>query len=165
MPFPYYLSVTVHVLAAMLWLGGMFFLALIGAPVLRGVEPPELRSRLFDALGRKFRSVGWLTLGVLLLTGVINLYYRGAFRADAWRTAEFWGSAWGRALAWKLVAVTVMLVVEGYHDWVLGPRAGQLVPGSPESLAMRRQASIYARVSAVCGVVIVIAAVRLARGG
>ena len=39
----YNLVVTLHVLAALFWLGGMFFLALVGAPVLRAVEPPELR--------------------------------------------------------------------------------------------------------------------------
>ena len=39
----YYASVSVHVLAAMLWLGGMFSLAVVGAPVLRRVEPPALR--------------------------------------------------------------------------------------------------------------------------
>ena len=43
MPGLYWLSVTVHVLAAMLWLGGTFFLAAVGAPVLRKVEPPALR--------------------------------------------------------------------------------------------------------------------------
>jgi hypothetical protein len=54
----YYVNVTIHVLAAMLWLGGMFFLGIVGAPALRSVEPPPLRQRLFrnwdrgsDALG------------------------------------------------------------------------------------------------------------------
>jgi putative copper export protein len=36
---PYYINVTIHVLAAMLWLGGMFFLGAVGAPVLRTIEP------------------------------------------------------------------------------------------------------------------------------
>jgi hypothetical protein len=56
-----------------------------------------------------------------------------------------------------------MLVVEGYHDWVLGPRAGQAVAGSDEAAALRKRASLYARVAALCGIVIVVAAVRLAR--
>jgi uncharacterized membrane protein len=55
----YYLNVTVHVLAAFLWLGGMFFLGAVGAPVLRRLEPPELRARIFRELGQQFRSVGW----------------------------------------------------------------------------------------------------------
>jgi uncharacterized membrane protein len=37
MPALYYVNVTIHVLAAMLWLGGMFFLGVVGAPVLRAI--------------------------------------------------------------------------------------------------------------------------------
>jgi len=40
----YYLNVTIHVLAAMVWLGGMLFFAAVGAPVLRKVESPQLRA-------------------------------------------------------------------------------------------------------------------------
>ena len=29
----YYINVSAHLLAALLWLGGMFFLAVVGAPV------------------------------------------------------------------------------------------------------------------------------------
>ncbi len=160
----YYLNVTIHVLAALVWLGGMFFLALVGAPVLRAVEPAELRQKLFDQLGRRFRSVGWITLGVLIVTGIVNLHFRGALHVEVWRNPEFWRSSWGLALGVKLTAVVVMLVVEGYHDWVMGPHAGQMVAGSPEAAAFRRRASVYARVAALSGIIIVIAAVRLVRG-
>lgn len=164
MPSPYYINVVIHVLAALVWLGGMFFLALVGAPVLRGVENPEMRQRLFDAIGLRFRAVGWAALGVLLVTGVLNVYFRGAMSAEVWNDPLFQQSAWGHALKIKLAAITVMLMVEGYHDWVLGPRAGRAVPGSPESLALRKRAGLYARISAVCGLIIVLCAVRLARG-
>lgn len=164
MPY-YYLNVTIHVLAALIWLGGMFFLALVGAPVLRAVEPPALRQALFDQLGRRFRSVGWMALGVLLVTGVLNLHFRGMLHWQAvWANAAFWRSTWGIALAIKLSAVLVMLVVEGYHDWVLGPRAGQMIAGLPEAAAFRRRASMYARIAALCGLIIVMSAVRLTRG-
>lgn len=161
----YYLNVTVHVLAALLWLGGMFFLAAVGAPVLRKVEPPALRAQLFAALGAQFRRVGWGAIGVLVLTGVVNLHYRGLLRAEVWASAAFWGSGLGRALAWKLASVTLMIVVSGIHDFVSGPAAARLRAGSPEALRARRQASLLARVNALVGVVLVVAAVRLARGG
>src|SRR5690606_8596520 len=80
----YLTSVTIHVLAALLWLGGMFFLAAVGAPVLRKVEPPSLRAELFQKLGEQFRRVGWAAIGVLIVTGIINLYFRGLLRAEVW---------------------------------------------------------------------------------
>ena len=161
----YYVNVTIHVLAAMLWLGGMFFLGVVGAPVLRAVNPPELRQSLFHQLGLRFRTVGWWTIGVLVVTGVINLYFRGWFDAGApVGRGVFWRSATGHALMAKLVAVAVMLVVSAIHDFSIGPRAGGEVAGSPRALELRRRAAVLARINALLGVVVVIAAVRLARG-
>jgi putative copper resistance protein D len=159
-------SVTVHVLAAMFWLGGMFFLGVVGAPVLRRVQPPELRQHLFNAVGVRFRALSWWAIVVLLATGVLNLRYRGWLTWDsALGAPAFWASATGNALAWKLGAVATMIGVSAMHDFVLGPRAGAAVPGSPEALALRARAVWAARLNALAGVVLVIAAVRLARGG
>ena len=161
----YYLNVTVHLLAALLWLGGMFFLAVVGAPVLRNLEPPRLRARLFRELGVRFRGVGWLSIGVLLVTGVGNLHFRRLLSWDFLGDPAFWGSPYGVALSWKLGAVTVMLAVQAVHDFVLGPRASRAPSGSEEALRARRGAAWLARVNAVVGLILVLAAVRLARGG
>ena len=166
MPALYYLNVTVHVLAAMLWLGGMFFLAVVGGPVLRGVEPASLRAELFRRLGERFRDVGWAMIALLLVTGVVNLHYRGLLSAPLLGSRSFWlGSGPGRALFWKLAAVAVMVTVSAVHDFVFGPAAARLAPGTPAALRLRRTASWLARVNALAGVALVIAAVRLARGG
>lgn len=161
----YTLNVTVHVLAALLWLGGMFFLAAVGAPVLRKVEDPALRSQLFRALGVQFRWVGWICILILVVTGVGNLHFRGLMSWDVLGDPAFWAGGYGRTLGWKLVAVTVMIVVSAIHDFWLGPKAGTLRPGSPEALRTRRWASWLARINALVGIVLVFVAVRLARGG
>jgi len=162
----YYVNVTIHVLAAMLWLGGMFFLGIVGAPVLRSIEPPPLRQRLFQELGSRFRRVGWIAIAVLVTTGILNLYFRGWLH---WRgvlgAGEFWSSAVGRALFVKLIAVAMMISISAIHDFIHGPRAGRAAPGSPAALAMRKRAALLARVNALLGIILVIAAVRLARGG
>jgi uncharacterized membrane protein len=162
----YYANVTIHVLAAMLWLGGMLFLGLVGGPVLRAVEPPALRQRLFQELGLRFRSTGWWAIGVLLITGAVNLHYRGWLQWDGiLNAAAFWRTAVGHALALKLGAVAAMLIASAVHDFALGPLAGRAEPGSPQALALRRQAAVLARANALIGVLVVVAAVRLARGG
>lgn len=161
----YYINVTIHVLAAMLWLGGMFFLGVVGAPVLRAVEPPALRQQLFQQLGTRARSLGWWAIAILLITGTLNLYFRGWLHwSGVLGSADFWRTGTGLALALKLLAVTTMLIVSGVHDFILGPMAGRLTAGSPEALAFRRRAALLARGNALLGIVIVIAAVRLARG-
>jgi len=165
MSWSYYLLVTVHVLAALLWLGGMFFLGLVGAPVLRAVEPPALRQRLFHQLGLRFRAVGWSAIAVLVVTGVALLHARGLLRwSGVFGSAAFWGTGLGVALAAKLAAVTVMVVVSLVHDFFLGPAAGRAGPDSAEAIRLRRRAALLARVNALLGLLLVAAAVRLARG-
>ena len=165
MSWPYFLNVSLHLLAALLWLGGMFFLAAVGAPVLRRVEPPSLRARLFGALGERFRTWGWWAILVLVVTGVANLHFRGVLSTAVLSSAEFWTGPFGRALAWKLGAVTVMIVVSAVHDFWLGPAARGAGRDDPRAERMRRAASWLARLNAGLGLVVVMAAVRLARGG
>jgi uncharacterized membrane protein len=161
----YLINVTVHVLAALFWLGGMFFVAVVGAPVLRKVEPVELRTELFRQIGERFRRVGWWAIAVLLLTGIANLQFRGTLSWRALSSSGFWASPYGQALAWKLAAVGAMLIVQVAHDFFVGPAAARLPQGTAEMLLARRRAALLARISAVLGIVVVVAAVRLARGG
>lgn len=161
----YFLNVSVHLLAALLWLGGMFFLAAVGAPVLREVEPASLRARLFGAIGKRFRSWGWAAIAILVGTGVGNLHFRGVLSTTVLGSADFWAGPFGRALAWKLVAVGGMIVVSAVHDFWLGPAAAAARQGDPRAERMRRGASWLARLNAGLGIVVVLAAVRLARGG
>lgn len=161
----YHLNVTVHLLAALLWLGGMFFLGVVGAPVLRKVEPPALRAQLFNQLGRAFRTAGWWSIAVLLVTGTLNLYYRNVLSWSVLGSGSFWATSYGRALAVKLLSVLLMISISAVHDFRHGPAAGRLRPGSPEALRARRAAAWMARLNALLGIILVFAAVRLARGG
>ncbi len=156
-------SVTLHVLAALFWLGGMMFLAVVGAPVLRRIEPPSLRAQIFNDLGMRFRTAGWIAVGVLVVTGVVNLRYHGVLAWDVLSRAAFWRTHFGAALAAKLVAVAVMLVLQAIHDFMDGPRASRAEPGSAEAARWRRRAALLARVNAVVALLLVIAAVRLPR--
>src|SRR5690348_15751112 len=148
----YLVNVTVHVLSAMFWLGGMFFLGIIGAPVLRAIEPPSLRQTLFNELGVRFRMAGWISIAVLILTGIGNLYFRGWLAwNDVLGSQEFWRSDSGSALLLKLVAVVAMVAVSAVHDFALGPAASRAVTGSVEALSLRKRAAMLARVNALVG--------------
>jgi copper resistance protein D len=159
----YLVNVTLHVLAALVWLGGMFFFALVGAPVLRTIESDTLRAELFRKLGERFRIIGWGAIAVLLVTGVLNLYFRGLLAADVLGSSAFWGTPFGSVLMWKLGAVALMLVVQCIHDFHLGPAAGRARAGSQEALKMRRRAAMLARFSAIIGLIVLVAAVKLVR--
>lgn len=160
----YQLNVTIHVLAAIFWLGGMLFLAAVGAPVLRSVEPAELRARLFRDLGHRARAWGWITLAILVLTGIGNLYFAGNLHGSVLSSEAFWSAPYGRALTWKLGAVVALLPIQAVHDFVIGPRASRHEAGSPRAITLRRRAAWLGRANAALAIVLVIAAVRLTRG-
>lgn len=160
----YLTSVTLHVLAALYWLGGMWFLALVAAPVLRRDLAPEQRALVFQKMGYRFRFQGWLALAVLLVTGVANLQLRGWLRPEVMGEADFWARPLGHALVGKLGMVIVMFALAGIHDFLLGPLASPETP--PERRQQLRKAAVWvARINAVAGLVLVYFAVRLARGG
>ena len=160
----YLALVTLHLLAAMLWLGGMLFLAVVGAPVLRALEP-AIRQEIFRRLGERFRTVGWIALGVLVATGTGMVQLRGWLRPEVMGSSGFWTAGPGRTLALKLALVALMLGLSAWHDFVLGPRAGRAEPGSPRALRLRKRAAGMARVNALVGLLVLFLAARLVRGG
>ena len=107
----------VHVLSAVTWLGGMLFIALILVPVTRRVQDPLLRVDLITQTGKRFRTVGWIALGLLVATGVVILLRRPwLLRAPAFQ--------------FKAGLVLLTLALSALHDFVLGPRAGRLPPSA-----------------------------------
>lgn len=160
----YVAVVTVHLIAAIVWLGGMLFFAL-AAPVLRTVDDDRARAEVFDRLGRRFRTVGWICIGVLLVSGVVQLRMHGWWGFAVWTSPVFLSSRAAATLAWKLGAVAAMVAIQAAHDFWLGPRAGAAEPGSPAARSLRRRAAWLARINAILALVLVYFAVRLARGG
>ena len=182
----YQVSVFLHIVSAIIWVGGMLFLALVVVPATRTVPAAE-RAALFGVLGRRFRTVGWACIATLLVTGTINLTYRGVTLENLF-ARELWASSFGAALALKLGVVALLLALSVYHDFVIGPRsvralarhpgAGlQAGPGAPPAVAapspagpsaeaqrLRRRASLVGRAEAILALAAVALGIMLVRG-
>ncbi len=161
----YHLSVFIHIVAAMVWIGGMLFLALVVVPVVRLPRFARLKMPLIHQLGLRFRMLGWITLPLLVLTGITNLFLRG-YRWRHFLDASFWATPWGQKLAIKLILVALVLVISAVHDFYIGPRATRMLlenPDDPRGDSLRRMASLIGRMNVVLGLIIVFLAVALAR--
>lgn len=128
-----------HVLAAVTWLGGMLFIALVLVPVSRRLEDADLRRRIVHETGLRFRTVGWIALAVLVVTGLLNLWLHPMLLE------------WPR-FHWKVGLVVLALILSVLHDFVIGPRAG--APGADPSVRVR--ASWVARLNVAVVVVILL---------
>lgn len=73
------LFISLHVLAAVIWVGGMFFAYLILRPS-AGPLPPEPRLTLWEGVFRRFFPWVWASVIVLLASGYAMIFlYLGGF--------------------------------------------------------------------------------------
>jgi putative copper export protein len=64
-----------HLVSAVIWIGGLAFLVLSLTPVLQAVVPRELLKPVAEGLHRRYNKIVGLILVVILFTGGINLHY------------------------------------------------------------------------------------------
>ena len=69
----YGLLKTVHVLSAVVWVGGMFFAYLVLRPSLAVLEPPQ-RIALHTQIFRRFFLMVWHAMPLLILTGLAMIF-------------------------------------------------------------------------------------------
>lgn len=157
----YQILVTIHVLAAATWFGGIMMMAAVIVPVARRFEPTQRRS-LIDKVGRSFRIVGWLAIVTLIVTGTWMVVSWGVTWDEIF-SGEFLENPRYRVLSEKIAMVAVMTVVSFFHDWVLGPRSLELPVGGSEEKRAKIQARVLAMITTILTVLIIIWAVRVAR--
>ena len=162
----YLLSVWLHVLAATIWIGGMFFLVLVVVPWLRSGGDRARAGAFLRETGERFRTVGWACFALLLITGAFNLWVRGVRLADFGRAAWL-SSPLGTVVVAKLAAFALVLVVSAVHDFAIGPRATAALQAdarSQQAERLRRWASLLGRINALLALVLLALAVMIVRG-
>ena len=115
-----------HLLAAIVWVGGTLALVFVAVPSAQRLEG-EARARMLRDLGRRWRPTGWTALAIAIATGILIAVREHAF--DTTPTRFDWVLGVKGALVGLLVAGAYV------HDFVLGPGlARQIREAKPESL-------------------------------
>ena len=66
-----------HLLAVIIWVGGMFFAYVVLRPAaVETLDPPQ-RLSLWNAVFRRFFDVVWFAVGAILVTGLYMVYQYG----------------------------------------------------------------------------------------
>jgi uncharacterized membrane protein len=116
----------IHLVAAMTWVGGMLFFWMVVKPafVRSNAQPHGFGS--LQNIEDRFRRIRWLSLVVLLATGVYNLIHEGgSARLE---------SSWGGILMVKLLLVAMVVGLTGIHDFFLTSVGRRLWAGSSVTL-------------------------------
>ena len=64
-----------HLVSAVIWIGGLAFLVTSLTPTLQTVVPRELVKPIAEGLQKRYNRIVGIILVVILFTGVINLHY------------------------------------------------------------------------------------------
>lgn len=162
----YLTSVWIHILAATVWIGGMFFVVLVVVPWLRRSTDRAAGTAFLRDTGIRFRMVGWICFAFLVVTGTFNLWARGVRLPDL-VNPDWYASPFGKAVVLKLSAFALVLLVSAIHDFIVGPRAVVALErdaGGGDAQRYRRHASRLGRANALLALVLVAAGVILVRG-
>ena len=152
-----------HLVGAMFLVGELLLLALVVGPHARTLAPGD-RRLLMQSIGRRSRPYAWSAVGLLVVTGLLNLLLMGIPLASL-VTATFWRTPFGSTLGLKLLAVMALLGVMAAHDLASmrpGDRSGTQARLTPETLQrVRRVQLTLGRLSLLLALVVVILAARL----
>lgn len=119
----YLISVWMHVLAAMTWIGGMAVFVIAVMPYFRR-QPEEVRAAFLDWFGARFRAVSWACFAILATTGTFNLWARGVRPGDFLRR-EWHATAFGQLVLLKLTLVTVATLLTIFHERTASARSAR----------------------------------------
>ena len=156
----YSVLVVLHLLAAVTWIGGMVFLSLVLAPLVRGRKAAPEFMALFRSAALRFRPIVWVAIAVLLATGPMLLSLRGISATSP--------ASWPGIVTVKLTLVGLLLFITLLHDLVFGPQVRRVsaIPDAQRTAGERvifRTARWLPRLSLLIALVVVIAAAMLAR--
>ena len=152
--------VVLHILAAVSWVGGMIFLSLVLAPLVRSRKAVPEFMALFRSAALRFRPVVWVAMAILLVTGPMLLSHRGL--------SAIAPASWPGIVTLKLTMVGLLLFLTLLHDLILGPQVSRVSAISESQRTTSEQAIFKTarwlpRLSLLIALAVVITAAILAR--
>ena len=128
----YYISLYIHILSAIFWIGGMLFTVAVLVPASRHKIIEPNRGTFFKIIGEKFSRISWILFLILIISGITNLTTRG-FDLRLFFDPGFWQAGFGYFLGIKLIIFSIVLIISGLHDFYFGPKAAKLMESNSGS--------------------------------
>ena len=157
----WYLIVSwIHLLGAIFWVGGMLFLSMVAVPLLKRSEAPDQAQRWFLVVARRFRTLVWVAIVILVLTGGVLLSQH--------LTLSLPLSEWPSTIIVKLTLVLLLIFTSVAHDRIIGPKVRNIKQQVSEEWTKSDRALVQAapwigRITTLLGVAVACVGVVLVR--
>ncbi len=110
---PDYLIAWLHLAAVVALIGGLIFSQFVLTPVCKESPADPAVQRVRHRSGRRFRTIAWASLIVLILTGAYQILQEsGSARIE---------TIWGVVLMFKLLLFAVAFGLLLVHDFIIDP--------------------------------------------
>lgn len=148
-----------HMLATVIWIGGLAALALVVLPAARHSLTAETYSTFLLRLDIRLQRLGWLSLGVLVVTGMFQMSAHPRYEGFLAIT-----SPWAGAILIKHAVIGLMVALSAYLTWGLFPalsraamlqKAGRVVDSGQLERLKRREIWLL-RVNLLAAVVVLL---------
>lgn len=150
------LSYWLHMIATIVWVGGLALMALVVWPGARAVLGPGPQlAALLRTLQRRFEPLAWGSLAVLIATGLTqmaaNENYTGLLQID---------NAWAVAILIKHLAIGGMVLIGLYLQFTVQPALTRLALlesrglDAPDAQSLRRRELALTRLNLLCGILV-----------
>lgn len=146
-----------HMLATVIWIGGLVALVVFVIPSAQRVLNPEAFAGLLAAIQRRLDPFGWFCLALLVGTGMFqmsaNPNYGGFLAID---------STWAAAILIKHAVFLLMIVVSGYLTWGVLPNLQRAIlklnqgKPAPEMVKLQRQNILLVRINLALAVFVLL---------
>jgi copper resistance protein D len=121
------LSAMVHVIAIAMWLGGMVFFLVVSGPAVHELEP-EIAIKTMNQARIGLESISWIAIGLLLLTGIINLLWRIS------PSESMLSGTFAIVLSVKIILFGAMVLHHCLQVFKYAPAIAQLTADLPQGL-------------------------------
>ena len=150
-----------HFVAAFFWVGGMLFLSLVVVPVFKSSSDPGKAQPWFLVSARRFRSLVWIGIPILLVTGGFLLPDHVDFSSSV--------STWPLAVFVKLTLVVLLIATSISHDRIIGPQVRTIkqkasIEWTSGERLLVKCAPWIGRLTMILGLAVVLVGVLLVRG-
>ena len=157
----------IHVIAAVIWVGGNLILAMVIVPHFRQSLPPVERIQLLMQIGKRFEPIVWGCVGVLFFTGIINIF----FAVDITSPTAL-SDAFMRTLIIKILLFFLLIILTVLHSMIFAPRLAVAIEDLDPTLEelpseikpLRTQMSVVSSLIGVVSLIILLVAVALRMG-
>lgn len=141
-----------HVLGAIVWLGGLAYQTHVLLPAARSAGP----ARAFADGARRGRPAAWIALALVVLTGFYNVTRLGSLERVMQSGAAL-------LLAGKLILVLVVVTLAAQRDFGQVPRLSRMLARGDDPAAALRAIAWLDRVTLLLGVMIVYLGLAISR--